>query len=200
MSDSPRDDFDEQPVIMCVTSSRSKRAQLARLVSGSGTLLMFPDMKSVRRVLCGDAQTVTPARTTPAVRLGALVVDHDRQQVSWAGKVLPLTRTEREVLATLATPGLRVWTYQELYEQVWGAEYLDDVAAVRSTVKRLRGKLREAGAAIRLESMRGVGFFLVETSPAGAVSGEVGDPVWAEFIRDGGVRPAVPVQHRTLDG
>ncbi|MFC6081296.1 winged helix-turn-helix domain-containing protein [Sphaerisporangium aureirubrum] len=162
MSDSPVDGLDEQPVILCVTSSRHKRAQLAQMMSGCGTLLMFPDMKSVRSVLFGEAQVSAPAPVREMVTLGPLVIDRDRQQVSWAGRVLPLTRIEREVLAALASPGLRVWTYQQLYEQVWGAEYLDDVSAVRSTVKRLRFKLREADASIILESMRGVGFFLVE--------------------------------------
>jgi DNA-binding response OmpR family regulator len=162
MNDSQVDGLDEQPVILCVTSSRSKRAQLAQMMSGCGTLLLFPDMKSVRNVLFGEAQASPPAPARDVQSLGPLVIDRDRQQVSWAGKVLPLTRIEREVLAALASPGLRVWTYRQLYEQVWGAEYLDDVSAVRSTVKRLRVKLREAHASIALESMRGVGFFLVE--------------------------------------
>ncbi|MEO3813727.1 winged helix-turn-helix domain-containing protein [Sphaerisporangium sp. B11E5] len=165
MSNGRVDGLDEQPVIFCVTSSRSKRAQLAQMMSGFGTLLLFPDMKSVRSVLFDDDAVVrSPGPARDMVTLGDLVIDRDRQQVSWAGHALPLTRIEREVLDALASPGLRVWTYQQLYERVWGAEYLDDVSAVRSTVKRLRVKLREAGASIALESMRGVGFFLAEAA------------------------------------
>jgi two-component system, OmpR family, response regulator MtrA len=164
---------DEQPVILCVTSSHSKRTQMARLMSGCGTLLMFPDLESVRRVLFSETEApISAVAAAEVVALGHLVVDHDRQQVSWAGKPLPLTRIEREVLAALASAPLRVWTYRELYEWAWGAEYLDDVCAVRSTVKRLRAKLRGANATVHVESMRGVGFSLVDTAtPSRRVGG-----------------------------
>jgi two-component system response regulator MtrA len=164
MNVSPAEDFDEQPVILCVTSSRNKRAQVARLMSGCGTLLMFPDLKSVREVLFSETEITTFAvPVAELVALGRLVVDPDRQQVSWAGKALPLTRIERGVLAALASPPLRVWTYQQLYERAWGADYIDDASAVRSTVKRLRAKLRDANATVMVESIRGVGFSLVDT-------------------------------------
>lgn len=165
MSD-PAGDFDEQPVILCVTASRSKRAQVARLMSGHGVVLMFPDLQAVRAVLFGD-RTASTSPETGAVALGRLVVDQQRQQVSWAGRTLPLTRLERDVLAALASPPLRVWTYRQLYERVWGADYLDDASAVRSTVKRLRGKLREADATVVVESARGVGYSLVDATSHG---------------------------------
>ncbi|MFE9657412.1 winged helix-turn-helix domain-containing protein [Micromonospora sp. NPDC006431] len=124
---------------------------------------MFPDLQTVRAVLFDDtAASAAPA--TGAVALGRLVVDQQRQQVSWAGQVLPLTRLERDVLAALASPPLRVWTYQQLYERVWGADYLEDAAAVRSTVKRLRAKLRDANATVAVESARGVGYSLVDAN------------------------------------
>ncbi|MFJ2030693.1 winged helix-turn-helix domain-containing protein [Streptosporangium sp. NPDC087985] len=146
-----------------MSSSRSKRVQMARLMSDCGTLLMFPDLESVRRVLFSETEVAAPAPVEKVVALGRLVVDPDRQQVSWAGKTLPLTRIERETLAALASPPLRVWSYQQLYQQAWGADYLGDASAVRSTVKRLRAKLRDANATVVVESMRGVGFSLVDT-------------------------------------
>ncbi|MBB4943684.1 DNA-binding response OmpR family regulator [Streptosporangium album] len=157
-----------------MTSSRSKRVQMARLMGGHGTLLMFPDLESVRKVLFSETEVTTPAIPgAEVVALGRLVVDPDRQQVSWAGMALPLTRIEREMLAALASPPLRVWTYGQLYGRAWGADYLDDASAVRSAVKRLRAKLRNASATVMVESMRGVGFSLVDTG--GEASAAVGD-------------------------
>ncbi|MFI7282559.1 winged helix-turn-helix domain-containing protein [Micromonospora chersina] len=158
-------DFDEQPVILCVTANRRKRAQVARLMSGHGVVLMFPDLQTVRAMLFDDAASVTPE--TGVVALGRLVVDQQRQQASWGGRTLPLTRLERDVLAALASPPLRVWTYLQLYERVWGADYLEDAAAVRSTVKRLRAKLREANATVAVEAARGVGYSLVDATSHG---------------------------------
>jgi DNA-binding response OmpR family regulator len=145
-------------------------------MGGTGTLLMFSDMDAVRRVLFGGHEPEPAAAPAPlsrpvdAVVRGPLVIDLNRQRVTWSGVPLPLTRIEREVLAALATPPSRVWTYRELYERVWGADYLDDPSAIRSTIKRLRAKLRAAGATIALESTRGVGFYLAELGPDGAGS------------------------------
>lgn len=162
---SPAGDFDEQPVILCVTASRNKRAQVARLMSGRGVVLMFPDLKAVRAVLFdGTATSATAGPAKGAVALGRLTVDQHLQQVSWAGEVLPLTRLEREVLVALASPPLRVWTYRQLYERIWRADYLNDASAVRATVKRLRAKLRDVSATIAVDSVRGVGFSLVGTT------------------------------------
>ncbi|MFF3666265.1 winged helix-turn-helix domain-containing protein [Microtetraspora malaysiensis] len=163
MSVNPAGDIDEQPVIFCVTSSPSKRARIAQLMGGTGTVLMFSDLNSVRQILCATEEKAASLHAAEMVALGRLVIDADLQQVSWAGRVLPLTRIEREVLTALASPPLRVWTYRQLYEQAWGAHYVDDASAVRSTVKRLRAKLRNADATVSVESMRGVGFSLVDT-------------------------------------
>lgn len=127
---------------------------------------MFPDLQTVRAMLFGDTGT-SAAQETGAVALGRLMIDQQRQQVSWAGRLLPLTRLERDVLAALANPPLRVWTYRQLYERVWGADFLDDAAAVRSTVKRLRAKLREANSSIAVEAARGIGYSLMDTTSHG---------------------------------
>mgnify|MGYP002624163921 CR=1 FL=1 len=170
--------LDEQTVIVCVSSNLRDRARVARLMSGCGTLLIFSDMESARRMLFDgrapkpdpeperNPRAAAPRGLTVLAR-GRLVIDLDRQRVTWAGRTLPLTRTERELIAALARPPLRVWTYRELYECVWGTTYLDDLSAIRSTVKRLRAKLRAAGAGITLQSSRGVGFYLAETGPDG---------------------------------
>jgi two-component system response regulator MtrA len=189
MSVGSAEDFDEQPVILCVTTSRSKRVQVARLMGGCGTVLMFPDLKSLHRVLFSETEMTTctvPVAGKVALGLGRLVVDTDRQQVSWAGKALPLTRIEREVLAALASPPLRVWTYRQLYERVWRADYLDDASAIRSTVKRLRAKLRGANVPLMVEAMRGVGFSLVDTGSADEASAAVGDRGESGFGPGGG--------------
>jgi Response regulators consisting of a CheY-like receiver domain and a winged-helix DNA-binding domain len=174
MSAASVEGLDEQTVIVCVSANLRDRARVARLMSGCGTLLIFSDMESARRMLF-DAREPNPEPERPSreaiprgltvMARGRLVIDLDRQRVTWAGRTLPLTRTERELVATLARPPLRVWTYRELYECVWGSTYLDDLSAIRSTVKRLRAKLRAAGAGITLQSSRGVGFYLAETAP-----------------------------------
>ena len=73
---------------------------------------------------------------------------------------LRLTRLERAVLASLAEPPIRAWSYEHLYRAAWGGTWLGDTSALHATVKRLRRKLRDAGVTVFLESIRGIGFRL----------------------------------------
>jgi DNA-binding response OmpR family regulator len=95
-----------------------------------------------------------------AVNLGDLVVDAFAHLVTWRGAPLPLTRLERELLARLATPPFGVWTYQRLFDAVWGGSYLGDSSILHSAVKRLRRKLRAVADGPAIETVRGVGYRL----------------------------------------
>jgi two-component system alkaline phosphatase synthesis response regulator PhoP len=79
---------------------------------------------------------------------------------SAAGAVpLELTRLEFDLLHTLLREPGRVFTREQLLEQVWGYAYPGDARAVDSAVKRLRAKLRAAAPeADCLEAVRGVGY------------------------------------------
>jgi DNA-binding response OmpR family regulator len=96
------------------------------------------------------------------VRRGGLEVDLARCRARWRGSRLALTQRERTLLACLAGEPVRVWTYRELYAAAWPAEYLDP-GPVHAAIKRLRRKLREAGATVLIEAVRGIGYELVET-------------------------------------
>jgi len=106
---------------------------------------------------------------------GGLFIDPLRLDVTWNGIPLRLTRLERAVLAHLAEAPLRAWSHEHLYRAAWGDTWLGDASALHATVKRLRRKLRDAGATIFLESIRGVGFRL-DTQGAGVVVAQAPAP------------------------
>jgi two-component system, OmpR family, response regulator MtrA len=89
-----------------------------------------------------------------------LVIDPGRQQVTWRGVALRLTRLKRDVLGCLAEPPLRVWSYERMYSAVWRTAYVGDTSTLHAAAKRLRRKLREAGVAAAVESVRSIGFRL----------------------------------------
>ena len=70
------------------------------------------------------------------------------------------TSSSRCSACLAASPGV-VWSYEELHEAAWGTRYVGDRESVYSLVKRLRRKLAEAGVALDLVAVRGVGFQLV---------------------------------------
>ena len=84
-----------------------------------------------------------PADTSPALQVGDLRLDVARRQVSWRGAPFDLTAMQFDLLRVLmANPG-RVFSREELLNQVWGYDYYGDTRAVDSTIKRLRARLRQ---------------------------------------------------------
>jgi two-component system, OmpR family, response regulator MtrA len=137
--------------VAAVTRDVSARARLARELPGESVLLMFPDQMTAARALSEPDATIT---------YGGLLIDPLSLDVTWNAVPLRLTRLERAVLMHLAEPPIRVWSYEHLYHAVWGGVWLGDTSVLHATVKRLRRKLRTAGATVFLESVRGVGFQL----------------------------------------
>jgi hypothetical protein len=111
-----------------------------------------------------DANKAISLRTGAALSDGDLRIDPDQHESTWRGRSLPLTTHERVLLHCLMRPPLRVWTYQQLHERVWGGVYLGDPALVHSAVKRLRRKLVLAGVTPQVVTVRGAGFRLEDGS------------------------------------
>jgi two-component system KDP operon response regulator KdpE len=96
---------------------------------------------------------------------GGLEIDLERRLVTRQGKLVPLTRTEWQLLQHLAAHAGKVLTNRELLSKVWGPEYGDDVQYLRVWVARLRRKLGDSAARQAIiKTMPGIGYML-EASP-----------------------------------
>lgn len=162
---------DDLVLVLAVTRDVAARARLARQLSGGSVLLLFPDYPTVAQTIGNgllSAHPDQPGEAGQVISCGGLAVDRLRQQVTWYGTPLRLTRLEREILGCLAEPPVRVWTYERLFQAVWREAWLGDTSILHASVKRLRRKLRDAGVTAVLESVRGVGFRLLIEADAGA--------------------------------
>jgi two-component system, OmpR family, response regulator MtrA len=156
---------DEVPLVVCVALDHGRRKDLATLLDGVGILMFTRDVETAHSMLGRQIMLTEPgAPPEPddaVVRLGELTVDQARCRATWLGEPLPLTHRERYLLAHLAAAPTRVWTYRQLYEAAWTGRYLDP-GPVHAAVKRLRRKLNQAGVAMRIDAVRGVGYELVD--------------------------------------
>jgi DNA-binding response OmpR family regulator len=72
---------------------------------------------------------------------------------------LALTKTEFQLLCHLAGNQNRVWTRDQLLEQVWGYTYSGDGRLVDTHIARLRAKIENDPALPRLiQTVRGIGY------------------------------------------
>lgn len=91
---------------------------------------------------------------------GNLYIDMNRYEVTKNGKVLDLTLREFELLKYLAERENKVFSREQLLEEVWGYEYYGDIRTVDVTVRRLREKLEDdSGDPKYIMTKRGIGYY-----------------------------------------
>lgn len=105
------------------------------------------------RTAAGSAEDEPPPQ-----RLGDLVIDRVRFEVTRRGEPVILTAREFALLATLAAHPGRVFTRQQLLQQVWGDTVYDD-HVVEVHVGNLRRKLEDdPSQPCYVQTVRGVGY------------------------------------------
>lgn len=91
---------------------------------------------------------------------GNLQIDMNRYEVRKDGSALELTLREFELLRYLAEREDRVFSREQLLEEVWGYEYYGDIRTVDVTVRRLREKLEDdPGDPRYILTKRGIGYY-----------------------------------------
>lgn len=90
---------------------------------------------------------------------GELKIDTAALTVSLRGETVSLTPTELRLLLTLSRGPGRVFSRQQLLEEVWEHDYLGDSRLVDNCVQRLRAKI-EADLAnpLYVQTVRGFGY------------------------------------------
>jgi len=103
-------------------------------------------------------------RTNPSlyheevVRLDELLFDMRHLQVKVQGENAGFAPKEIELLYFMATNRNRVFTRQQLLDQVWGFDYDRDPRTVDVHIKRIREKLRFFEVQSSIETIRGIGY------------------------------------------
>ncbi len=91
---------------------------------------------------------------------GSLHIDMNRYEVTKNGKVLELTLREFELLKYLAERENKVFSREQLLEEVWDYEYYGDIRTVDVTISRLRGKLEDDPDHPQyIMTKRGIGYY-----------------------------------------
>lgn len=94
-----------------------------------------------------------------------LRVDTVAHEVKYNDTVLALTRKEYNILMKLLSAVGRVYTREQLLDDVWGIDYFGDTRTVDSHVARLRTKLGSWGDA-HIKTVYGVGYKIQENENA----------------------------------
>lgn len=87
-----------------------------------------------------------------------LVMDRDRHEVRRAGKPVALTAKEYALLEYLLLHRNKVHTRDELFNGVWGSDFLGDSNLIDVYIRYLRGKIDDDRDDKLITTVRGVGY------------------------------------------
>ena len=93
---------------------------------------------------------------------GNLVLDRESVTVTAGGKPVQVPAREFEILSLLMAHPKKVYTREQLYEQVWGGEFFGDDNTVNVHISNLRAKLAKASDAEYIKTVWGIGFKMNE--------------------------------------
>ena len=151
----------QTPIIM-LTAKGETNDKVTGLRSGADDYITKPfEMKEVlARIEAVLRRSVAPAAEKKSRRLtfDGLVIDMDSFELLVGGKKVDTPPKEMELLYYLASSPNRVYTRNQLLDEVWGFDYFGDSRTVDVHVKRLREKLEGTSENWGLKTVWGVGY------------------------------------------
>ena len=150
----------QTPVIM-LTAKGETSDKVSGLKQGADDYITKPfEMKEVLARIEAVLRRTTEPDGSKARRLvfDKLIIDLDAFELIVDGKRVETPPKEMELLYHLASSPNRVYTRNQLLDEVWGFDYFGDSRTVDVHVKRLREKLEGVSDQWSLKTVWGVGY------------------------------------------
>lgn len=112
----------------------------------------------LRRVNGGNQQVIVSEPSKKEVRFDKLVINLTNYELKVDGEQIDTPPKEMELIYHLASNPNRVFTRDQLLDEVWGFDYYGDSRTVDVHVKRLREKLEGVSNKWALKTVWGVGY------------------------------------------
>lgn len=147
--------------ILLMTAQNSSTQKVEGLDAGADDYLVkpfeMPELLARVRALLRRGSDTLP----PVLEWGELRLDPGNCQVTYQGKRLKLTAKEYELLELLLRHPHRIFSQSALLDHVWSFDDPPSETAVRTQIKGLRQKLKQAGSQSDLiETVYGLGYRL----------------------------------------
>ena len=150
----------QTPIIMLTAKSETED-KVNGLKQGADDYITKPfEMKEVlaRIEAVLRRSGIEPEKSRRRLEFDKLVIDLDSFELIVDGKRVETPPKEMELLYHLASSPNRVYTRNQLLDEVWGFDYFGDSRTVDVHIKRLREKLEGVSDQWSLKTVWGVGY------------------------------------------
>ena len=147
------------PIIM-LTAKSEVFDRIQGLEMGADDYIVKPfEMKElIARINAVLRRTEIPNDTSKKLVFDKLVINLDSYELIVDGKKIDTPPKELELLYHLASTPNRVYTRNQLLDEVWGFDYFGDSRTVDVHIKRLREKVESVSEKWALKTVWGVGY------------------------------------------
>ena len=147
------------PIIM-LTAKGEVMDRIQGLEMGADDYIVKPfEMKELlARINAVLRRTEIPEDTRKRLAFDKLVINLDSYELLVDGKKIDTPPKELELLYHLASTPNRVYTRNQLLDEVWGFDYFGDSRTVDVHIKRLREKVENISEQWALKTVWGVGY------------------------------------------
>lgn len=150
----------QTPIIMLTAKSETED-KVNGLKQGADDYITKPfEMKEVlaRIEAVLRRSGIEPEKSRRRLEFDKLVIDMDAFELTVDGKKVPTPPKEMELLYHLASTPNRVYTRNQLLDEVWGFDYFGDTRTVDVHIRRLREKLEGVSDQWDLKTVWSVGY------------------------------------------
>lgn len=153
--------------IIVVSAQDAPHDKVALLSSGADDYLVKPF--SLEELLArvqvqlrhvAQREDASPAQET--IRFKEWSIDTEARTLTVKNQIVPLTRTEFNLIEALARHPKKAFTKQELFARAWNEECFAEEKAVNVHMSNVRTKLKPTGTDTYIQTVWGVGFKLAE--------------------------------------
>ena len=151
------------PVIL-VTARDTVMEKVTGLDMGANDYITKPfhieELLARIRMVLRTAEPSSPSSPEGTLSIGDLILTASSRQVTRAGEIIELTKTQYDLLEYLLRNRDIVLSRDQILSHVWGYEYAGNSNVVDVYVRYLRNRIHDSDEIKIIETIRGIGYVL----------------------------------------
>jgi two-component system alkaline phosphatase synthesis response regulator PhoP len=149
----------DKTVIAFLTAREEDYSQIAALENGGDDYITKPIrprvfISRIKALLRRSDRTDLPQEENDRLRIGDLIVDRARVTVERNGESIELAKKEFELLNLLISKPGKVFSREEIFNKVWGADVIVGNRTIDVHIRKLREKIGDD----YIRTIKGIGY------------------------------------------